>query len=250
MKKIILGFIPLLLLAGCGNDKKDVTANFAQDNQTSSQSQTSAASSTQASSSSQDAATSEQQKSYPVALENFAKGDYSNFHGMYKSINNEVLLVTKDNIEYYSSTGKDIGTVIINESTFESKTDNQPFTQIYNFNQGKVEINFNETADKIETIRITDNAGTTSDFTLAAQLDSNNFTEDTVLNYFKIYTSNTDDYSFETIKTQDSFVIQVFSKEMRANGGSGTVGMYKVLPDGSIYLVTYDAATGTYVKAE
>ncbi|MEG9205144.1 hypothetical protein V6B05_10675 [Lactococcus garvieae] len=52
------------------------------------------------------------------------------------------------------------------------------------------------------------------------------------------------------MNTQDSFVIQVFSKEMRANGGSGTVGLYKVLPDGTIYLVTYDVATNTYPKAE
>ena len=247
MKKIILAFIPLLLLVGCGADKKENTANFAQDKQSS----THTSSSTSAPSSSQDTvASSEQPKSYPVALEQFSKGDYSNFHGLYKNSSNDILIITKDHIEYYSHTGKDIGSVIINESTFKSKTENQPFNQIYLFNQGQVEINFNATADKIEAIQITDNAGTSSDFTLAAQLDSNNFTKDTALNYFKSYLSNPEDFYFDAVNTQDSFVIQVFSKEMRANGGSGTVGLYKVLPDGTIYLVTYDVATNTYPKAE
>ncbi|MFD2254172.1 hypothetical protein ACFSJM_07420 [Lactococcus formosensis subsp. bovis] len=247
MKKIILGFIPLLLLAGCGADKKEDTANFAQDKQSSAHS----SSSTSTPSSSQNTvSSSEQLKSYPEALEQFSKGDYSSFHGLYKNSNNDVLIITKDHIEYYSHTGKDIGSVIVNESTFKSKTENQPFNQVYLFNQGQIEINFNATADKIETIQITDNAGTTADFTLAAQLDSNNFTKDTVLNYFKSYLSNPDDYYFDTTNTQGSFVIQVFSKEMRANGASGTVGLYKVLPDGTIYLVTYDVATNTYPKAE
>ncbi len=246
MKKIILGFIPLLLLVGCGAEQKDDTANFAQEKQSSNQT----SSSSVANSSQENAESSEERKSYPISLEQFAKGDYSNFPGLYKNSNNDVLIITKDHIEYFSHTGKDIGSVIVNDSTFKSKSKSQPFSQVYSFNQGQIEIFFNATADKIETIRITDNSGTASSFTLAAQLDNNNFTKDTVLNYFKAYLFNPDDYYFDAIKTQDSFVIQVFSKETRENGGSGTVGLYKVLPDGTIYLVTYDATTDTYPKAQ
>ena len=71
MKKIILVLIPLLLLVGCGADKKEDTANFAQDKQSSAHS----SSSTSTPSSSQNTvASSEQQKSYPEALEQFSKG--------------------------------------------------------------------------------------------------------------------------------------------------------------------------------
>ncbi|MFK4952625.1 putative periplasmic lipoprotein [Lactococcus garvieae] len=76
MKKIILAFIPLLLLVGCGADKKENTANFAQDKQSS----TTTSSSTSAPRSSQDTvASSEQPKSYPVALEQFSKGTIQTF---------------------------------------------------------------------------------------------------------------------------------------------------------------------------
>lgn len=245
MKKIILAFMPFILLAGCGTKTKDDTSNFAQVSPEPSSS-SAISPSTAPSSTSKSSPSSIEEKSYPVSLEKFLKGDYSTFYGAYKSSTGEKLIITPNNIEYYSNEEKDVGPVIINESTFKSKTDTPPFTQIYQFNKGQVEINFNEAASKIEEIRITDSSAAPTTFTFAARLDTRNFTEETALNYLKSYFADPD-ILYGAQKQDNSVIIDIHIKKWVENGGSGTAGIYQVLPDGTFYLVHYDTTTNTYI---
>lgn len=236
MKKIILVIAPLVLLAGCGNDKKNETAGLSQESQTISQS--SDLSPRQSSSSDQSLTSSEQNESYPPLLEKFSQGDYSSFCGLYKSQKGENLVISNDNIAYYTTTGEGSGPVIVNNKTYKSRTDTSPFTQIYQFNKDNFEITFDSSGNKIDSIRITNKNGDDSIFYFVTKLDKNNFTEEGVRNYFKeILGEDASRYYLAAFKEKEFFVIKIIIKEWRDNGGSGTAGFCKIYPDGRYEMV-------------
>lgn len=82
-----------------------------------------------------------------------------------------------------------------------------------------------------------------------SQIRSKNFTESSVLTYFKaFFGADAENYSFLPDKDGDTCIISVISSKILASGGSGTVGFYQVLPDGSFYLVTRDSTNNTYIR--
>lgn len=66
----------------------------------------------------------------------------------------------------------------------------------------------------------------------------NDFHRKMTLNKFLIR-SKAENYSFLPDKDGDTCIISVISNKILANGGSGTVGLYQVLPDGSFYNRVY-----------
>ena len=92
--------------------------------------------------------------------------------------------------------------------------------------RGKITFNFNNEANKINDIRITDTNSTSFNFSFIAKLDPNNFTVPSTLTYFKaFFGAETENYIFLPDKNEDTFIISVIPNEMLANGGSGTVGL-------------------------
>ena len=241
MKKIIFALLLLVLLASCGTKSKETTST----------SKDSSIPYTSSSSPSSSLSQSIEKKTeYPASLSNFSNGDYSNFNGLYKSTANSYIIISADKIGYYSSKQETIGSVIANKSTYQSKTESAPFSQTYEFNQGQITFNFNDVANKINDIRIIDTNSTSSNFSFIAKLDPNNFTESSVPTYFKaFFGADAENYSFLPDKDGDTCIISVISNKILANGGSGTVGLYQVLPDGSFYLVTRDSTNNTYIRS-
>ncbi len=242
MKKYLLACTALFLLTGCS--AKSTESTQASSNKTplsSSSSQKPHSSSTSSS-------------AMPQTIKKFASGDYSAYTGTYKSELDSSLIISTNKIYYYAPDQTLVGSVVLNQKTFSKQTTSPSFSRTYAFNTETITVTFNDTGDKITSISLSKdiyNNNQATIFKYSTAETSLPFTEQEALKILQSSKGFSDDDSyFLATKYENSYIIQVVSKAIRAQGGSGTVGLYQVFSDGTNFLVKNNPTTGAYDKIE
>ncbi|WP_143467342.1 hypothetical protein [Lactococcus fujiensis] len=260
MKKwsLIISISCCLILSACSSPSSNQTRQSSIESSSSTQVQKSSSQASKPSSKSSSSSTKTETRSssssseyYPEGLYVFTSGELKAFAGTYVSPVGTYIVIS-DKIYYYNAQQKLVGQVITNHETYLTETLSPTISQTYTFNKGQIKFLFGDHAYSMSSIQIMndpDNQGKTTDFKPGKIPVKPVFSSDNAIAILKkVSKISGNDYAYVPTKYGEGYIIKVVSKSIAAGGGTGTVGLYEVLPDGSAFLVTYNPDNGKYIR--